>query len=182
VALRERETVPGREELAQAVARYYFKLLAYKDEYEVARLYTNGEFQRQLEAEFEGEYRLQIHLAPPWSLNPRDRATGRHRKWTLGAWMFPVLRLLARGRFLRGTPFDPCGWTAHRRLERRLIREYETRVEELLAGLSPDSYDVAVEIARIPEHVRGFDTVKEEQLAQAREKEAELLAAFHRRH
>jgi indolepyruvate ferredoxin oxidoreductase len=181
VILREREAVPGREALALAVARYYFKLLAYKDEYEVARLYTNGEFQRQLEAEFEGDYRLQIHLAPPWSLNPRDRATGRHRKWTLGAWMFPVLRLLARGRFLRGTPFDPCGWTAHRRLERRLIREYEARVEELLAGLSPDSYDVAVEIARIPEHVRGFDTVKEEQLAQAREKEAELLAAFHRR-
>ena len=180
VARREREAAPGREGLALAVARYYFKLLAYKDEYEVARLYTNGEFTRQLEAEFEGDYRLQIHLAPPWSLNPRDRATGRHRKWTLGAWMFPVLRLLARGRFLRGTPFDPCGWTAHRRLERQLIREYEARVEELLAGLSPDSFDVAVEIASIPEHIRGFDTVKEEQLAQAREKEAELLAAFHR--
>jgi indolepyruvate ferredoxin oxidoreductase len=181
VARRERETVPGREDLALAVARYYFKLLAYKDEYEVARLYTNGEFTRQLEAEFEGDYRLQIHLAPPWSLNPRDRATGRHRKWTLGAWIFPVLRLLARGRILRGTPFDPCGWTAHRRLERRLIREYEARVEELLAGLSPDSFDVAVEIARMPEHIRGFDTVKEEQLAQAREKESELLAAFQRR-
>ncbi|TFG92859.1 MAG: indolepyruvate ferredoxin oxidoreductase family protein, partial [Myxococcales bacterium] len=177
VARRENEAVPGREELSLAVARYYFKLLAYKDEYEVARLYTNGEFTRQLEAEFEGDYRLQIHLAPPWSLNPRDRATGRHRKWTLGAWMFPVLRVLARGRFLRGTPFDPCGWTAHRRLERRLIREYEARVEELLAGLSPDSFDVAVEIARMPEHIRGFDTVKEEQLAQAREKATELLAA-----
>jgi len=181
VARREREVAPGREDLSLAVARYYFKLLAYKDEYEVARLYTNGEFARQLEAEFEGDYRVKIHLAPPWSLNPRDRATGRHRKWTLGAWMFPVLRVLARGRFLRGTPFDPFGWTAHRRLERRLIRDYEARVEELLAGLSPDSFDVAVEIARIPEHVRGFDTVKEEQLAQAREKEAELLAAFHRR-
>jgi indolepyruvate ferredoxin oxidoreductase len=181
VARREQELLPGREDLALAVARYYFKLLAYKDEYEVARLYTNGEFTRQLETEFEGDYRLQIHLAPPWSLNPRERATGRHRKWTLGAWMFPVLRLLARGRFLRGTPFDPCGWTAHRRLERRLIREYETRVEELLAGLSPDNVDVAAEIARVPEHIRGFDTVKEEQLAQAREKEKELLAAFHRR-
>jgi len=181
VARREREAVPGREGLAFAVARYYAKLLAYKDEYEVARLYTNGEFVRQLEAEFEGDYRLELHLAPPWSLNPRDRATGRHRKWTLGPWMFPVLRLLARGRFLRGTPFDPFGWTAHRRLERRLIRDYETRVEELLAGLSPESFDLAVEIANIPEHIRGFDTVKEEQLAQAREKEAELLASFHQR-
>jgi indolepyruvate ferredoxin oxidoreductase len=92
--------------------------------------------------------------------------------------MFPVLRLLARGKFLRGTPFDPCGWTAHRRLERRLVREYEARVEELLAGLSPGNHELAVEIARIPEQIRGFDTVKEEQLAHARAKEAELLAAF----
>jgi len=178
VAAREREETPGREALAEAVARYYFKLLAYKDEYEVARLYTNGEFARQLAAEFEGDYKIQIHLAPPWSLNPREAATGRHRKWTLGAWMFVVLRIMARGRFLRGTPFDPFGWSAHRRLERRLIGEYEARVEELLAGLSPESSELAVEIARIPELVRGFDTVKEEHLEHARAKEAELLAAF----
>jgi indolepyruvate ferredoxin oxidoreductase len=178
VAARERERAPGREGLALAVARYYAKLLAYKDEYEVARLYTNGEFRRQLEAEFEGGYRLQLHLAPPWGLNPRDPATGRHRKWTFGAWMFPVLALLARGKLLRGTPFDPCGWTAHRRLERRLVRDYEARVEQLLAGLSPESFDLAVEIARIPELIRGFDSVKEEQLEQARAREAELLAAF----
>jgi indolepyruvate ferredoxin oxidoreductase len=92
-----------------------------------------------------------------------------------------VLRVLSRGRFLRGTPFDPFGWTAHRRLERQLIREYESRVEELLAGLTPDNFDLAVEIASVPEHVRGFDTVKEDQLAQAREKEALLLADFRRR-
>ncbi|HZO08208.1 MAG TPA: DUF6537 domain-containing protein, partial [Myxococcota bacterium] len=107
-----------------------------------------------------------------------EAATGRHRKWTLGAWMFVVLRIMARGRFLRGTPFDPFGWSAHRRLERRLIGEYEARVEELLAGLSPESSELAVEIARIPELVRGFDTVKEEHLEHARAKEAELLAAF----
>ncbi len=178
VAQRERASAPGREGLAVAVARYYFKLLAYKDEYEVARLWTNGGFTRQLEAEFEGGYRLELHLAPPWSLNPRDPRTGRHRKWTFGPWIFPVLRLLARGRTLRGTPFDPCGWTAHRRLERQLVREYEARVEELLAGLSPESFDLAVEIARLPEQIRGFDSVKEEQLAHAREKEAELVAAF----
>jgi indolepyruvate ferredoxin oxidoreductase len=178
VAARERERAPGREGLALAVARSYAKLLAYKDEYEVARLYTDGEFARQLAAEFEGGYRLQIHLAPPWSLNPRDPLTGRHRKWTIGAWIFPLLRLLARGRILRGTPFDPFGWTAHRRLERQLVRDYETRVDELLEGLSPESFDLAVEIARIPELVRGFDSVKEEQLAHARAKEQELLAAF----
>ena len=178
VAAREREATPGQSALAEAVARYYFKLLAYKDEYEVARLYTNGDFARQISAEFEGDYKLRIHLAPPWSLNPRDAATGRHRKWTLGAWMFPVLRVLALGRVLRGTPFDPCGWTAHRRLERKLIRDYEARLEELLAGLSPESAELAVEIARIPELIRGFDTVKEEQLEHARAKETELVAAF----
>src|SRR4030095_6913845 len=124
---------PGRSALAEAVARYYFKLLAYKDEYEVARLYTNGEFARQLAAEFEGDYKVQIHLAPPWSLNPRDAATGPHRQWTLRAW------------------------PPHRRLDRRLIRDYEARVEELLAGLSPETSDLAVEIARLPELVRGFD-------------------------
>jgi indolepyruvate ferredoxin oxidoreductase len=178
VAERERECAPGREGLARAVARGYFKLLAYKDEYEVARLYTNGEFARQLAAEFEGEYRLRLHLAPPWRFNPRDPLTGRHRKWTFGAWIFPLLRLLARGRVLRGTPLDPFGFSAHRRLERRLVRDYEARVEELLAGLSPESFELAVEIARIPELVRGFDSVKEEQLGHARAKEAELLAAF----
>ncbi len=178
VAERERERAPGREGLALAVARTYFKLRATKDEYEVARLWTNGEFARQLEAEFEGEYRLELHLAPPWRLNPRDPRTGRHRKWAFGPWMFRVLRLLARGKVLRGTPFDPCGWSAHRRLERQLVRDYEARVEELLAGLSPESFDLAVEIARIPELIRGFDSVKEEQLAHARAKEAELLAAF----
>jgi indolepyruvate ferredoxin oxidoreductase len=178
VAERERARAPGREGLALAVARYYFKLLAYKDEYEVARLWTNGDFARQLEAEFEGEYRLELHLAPPWSLNPRDPRTGRHRKWNFGPWVFPLLRLLARGKVLRGTPFDPCGWSAHRRLERRLVRDYEARVEELLVGLSPETFELAVEIARIPELIRGFDSVKEEQLAHARAKEQELLAAF----
>jgi indolepyruvate ferredoxin oxidoreductase len=178
VAAREREAAPGRTGLAEAVARYYFKLLAYKDEYEVARLYTDGEFRRQLEAEFEGDYRVELHFAPPWAFNPRDARTGRHRKWALGPWMFRVLSLLRHGKVLRGTPFDPCGWTAHRRLERQVLRDYEARMAELLAGLTPDAHEVAVEIARIPELIRGFDTVKEEHLAHARAKEAELLEAF----
>jgi len=178
VAAREREAAPGCSGLAAAIARGYARLLAYKDEYEVARLYSDGEFRRQLESEFEGEYRIELHLAPPWAFNPRDARTGRRRKWVLGPWIFRVLSLLRHGRWLRGTPLDPFGWSAHRRLERRLIRDYEARVAELIAGLGPDSHATAVEIARLPERIRGFDTVKEEQLAHARAKEAELLAAF----
>jgi indolepyruvate ferredoxin oxidoreductase len=182
VAAREREVAPGSSRLAEAVARAHFKLLAYKDEYEVARLYTNGELERQLEREFEGGYSLTVHLAPqflPGFLAPRDGRTGRIRKWEIpAALILPVFRGMARLRFLRGTPFDPFGWTAHRRLERELVRAYEARVAELVAGLAAGNLDLAAQIAGLPEQIRGFDTVKEQSLAQVREKEQELLAAF----
>ncbi len=177
VAAREEKTCTGRAELAEAVARYYAKLLSYKDEYEVARLYSDGEFRSQLAREFEGDYRLQIHLAPQF-LNRRDPDTGRARKWTLGPWMFPALALLARFRFLRGTVLDPFGRTEHRRRERALIGEYERTVELLLETLAPDNHALAVEIAMLPEQIRGYDLVKDEQLAHAKDKEAQLLAAF----
>jgi indolepyruvate ferredoxin oxidoreductase len=175
VAERERSLGSGTP-LAEAVARYYFKLLAYKDEYEVARLYSDGSFHRQLESEFEGDYRLELHLAP--QLFPRDSATGRVRKVAVGGWIFPAFRLLAKLRFLRGTPLDPFGRTAHRRLERELVRDYEASVETLLDGLDAESRELAVAIASLPEQIRGFDVVKERHLEQVREKQAELLAAF----
>jgi indolepyruvate ferredoxin oxidoreductase len=189
VAERERALADGRDDLARAAARYYFKLLAYKDEYEVARLFTDGSFRRQLEAEFEGDYRVEWHAAPPRIPLPlvdrvfdrRDPITGRTRKIALGPWMFRFLAVLAKFKFLRGTPFDPFGRTEHRRLERRLIGEYERTIEELLDGLGPENRDLAVAIASLPEHVRGFETVKEEQLAAAQAKQAELLDAFRRR-
>jgi indolepyruvate ferredoxin oxidoreductase len=177
VAARERERTPGRAGLAEAVARYYFKLLAYKDEYEVARLWTDGSFRRQLEREFESWDRVELHLAPQIA-NPRDPDTGRARKWVLGPWVFRGLALLARLKFLRGTPFDPSGWTAHRRRERELIREYEQTIEELLARLSPERHGIAVQIASIPEQIRGFDLVKDEHLSKAGAKQAELLDAL----
>jgi indolepyruvate ferredoxin oxidoreductase len=185
VAAREAEAAPGSERLAGAVARAYAKLLAYKDEYEVARLYTNGDLERQLEREFEGDWSLSVHLAPqflPAFLAPRDARTGRVRKWELPGWLvLPGFRALARLRFLRGTPFDPFGRTAHRRLERRLPEEYAATVEQLLAALAPGNLEAAVAIAELPERIRGFDTVKERSLEQVREKERELLAAFHAR-
>ncbi|MEE9608987.1 MAG: indolepyruvate ferredoxin oxidoreductase family protein [Myxococcota bacterium] len=176
VAARERELGDDRADLGRAVARYYFKLLAYKDEYEVARLYTTSEFDSQLEREFEGDYKVQLHLAPQFF--PRRRATGRPRKITFGRWIFALFRILAAFRFLRGTPFDPLQLMAHRKLERRLIAQYEATVDELLSGLTVETRDLAVEIASIPEHIRGFADVKERHLQEARQKEADLLAAF----
>ncbi|MFQ5514436.1 MAG: indolepyruvate ferredoxin oxidoreductase family protein [Myxococcota bacterium] len=179
VAEQERKLGDGHSGLAEAVARSYHKLLAYKDEYEVARLYSDGEFRRQLAREFEGPYGLRLHLAPQ-ILNPRDPTTGRARKRSFGPWIFGALALLARLRGLRGTRLDPFGWTAHRRMERRLSREYESTVERLLAGLDEANHELAVEIARLPEAIRGFDVVKEAAVAEVRAREAELLASFER--
>jgi indolepyruvate ferredoxin oxidoreductase len=167
----------GRGGLAEAVARSYAKLLAYKDEYEVARLYTRTDFRSELEAAFEGDYRIRIHLAPPL-LAKRDPATGRLRKRAYGPWMLRAFALLARLKRLRGTPFDVFGHQRHRRLERRLIRDYEQRIEELLAALDQDNHPIAVEIAGLPEKVRGFEHIKEANLRKARVREEQLLAAF----
>ncbi|HXZ85431.1 MAG TPA: indolepyruvate ferredoxin oxidoreductase family protein, partial [Myxococcota bacterium] len=177
IAARERELAPQGDALARAVARYYFKLLACKDEYEIARLWTGPEFRAQLEAQFEGDYRLELHLAPQ-ILNKRDPDTGRARKLALGPWFFGVLRVLAKLKFLRGGPLDVFGMTKHRRTERALIGEYERILDELADGLTRENLELAVQIASTPEHIRGYDTVKERHLEEARAKQAELLAAF----
>ncbi len=169
--------VPGRDELAWAVARGHFKLLAVKDEYEVARLFTSGEFEAKLRRQFEGDVRLTFHLAPP-ILGERDPETGRLRKREFGPWVFRVFKLLARLKRLRGTPLDVFGYTAERRRERALAGEYEALVEELLAGLAPGNHGLAVELASLPEHVRGFGHVKEANLRATKAREAELLARF----
>ena len=173
----ESARVRGRTELSEAVARYYFKLLAYKDEYEVARLYTSGDFLAQLRRQFEGQPKLRIHLAPPF-LAERDRQTGHLRKRAYGPWVLRAMTYLARLKWLRGTPFDPFGYSAERRLERRLIAGYESVIEEALAALGPETYDIAVELARLPEQIRGFGHVKERHLRTAKQREGELLAAL----
>jgi indolepyruvate ferredoxin oxidoreductase len=177
IAARERGVAPSSDALARAVARYYFKLLAYKDEYEIARLWTGPEFRAQLEAQFEGEYELELHLAPQ-ILNKRDPDTGRAKKLALGQWFLGALRILAKLKFLRGGPLDVFGMTRHRREERALIGEYERILDELQDGLTRDNLELAVQIAGIPEHIRGYDTVKERHLEEARGKLSELLAAF----
>ncbi len=162
--------------LAEAVARYAFKVMAYKDEYEVARLYTDGTFDAQIAEEFEGDYQVHIHLAP--QMLPRSPLTGRPVKLKLGRWFMRVLAVMAKLRFLRGTRLDPTQLMAHRRLEQQLIRDYEQLVDTIAAGLGPDTRDVAIELASLPEHVRGFDDIKEENLETARSKERDLLGRF----
>ncbi len=177
VEARESERTPGQSDLARAAARYYFKLLAYKDEYEVARLYTQGEFMARLNERFEGGFKLRFHLAPPL-LGRRDPETGHLTKREYGSWMYSVFKALAKLRGVRGTPFDIFGYTAERRQERALIADYETLVEELLAKLSPENHDVAVELASMPERIRGFGHIKERHLAEAKMHQSELLNSF----
>ncbi len=173
----EAKRAKGRTGLAMAVARYHYKLLAYKDEYEVARLFTDGRFERQIRDQFSGEVRLSFHLAAPL-LAPPDPDTGRPRKTTFGPWLMRFLPLLARLKRLRGTPFDVFGHSAERRRERRLIAEYESLVEEILGDLNPDNHGPAVELASLPEHIRGFGPVKAASIATVKEREAVLARAF----
>ena len=165
----------AQQRLSKAVARYYFKLLAYKDEYEVARLYSDATFRKQLEAQFEGDYQLQFHVAPSWLSKP-DAVTGQPRKRSFGPWMLKAFGVLARFKFLRGSVLDPFGHSAERRLERELIEEYEANVAYLLAELNTGNYRTAVALAEIPEQIRGYGHVKEAALAKAREQATQLKA------
>jgi indolepyruvate ferredoxin oxidoreductase len=167
----------GSTKLTEAVARYYAKLLAYKDEYEVARLHANGEFAKKIEGMFEGDFRLVYHLSPPL-LARADPVTGEPRKMKFGAWMLPVFKLLSRLKGLRGTALDVFGYTEERRTERALVQEYERTVETLLAGLHAQNSAVAVEIASLPESIRGFGHIKMKSIAAARKQREELLARF----
>jgi len=174
----EGEKARGKAGLAEAVARNLYKLMAYKDEYEVARLFTDGGFQRQLGETFQGQYKMKFHLAPPL-LAPRDPATGHLQKMTFGAWMMPGFRTLAKLKFLRGSWLDPFGKSAERKMERKLIAEYQATVRTLLNGLTPDNHALALEIADIPDAIRGYGHIKEKSIAEAKAKEAELLKAWH---
>ncbi|MEO7744342.1 MAG: indolepyruvate ferredoxin oxidoreductase family protein [Usitatibacter sp.] len=173
----EAERAGGKTELTAAVARYLFKLMAYKDEYEVARLYTDSDFLARVASQFEGDYRLNLHLAPPlWAKN--DPVTGEPRKRVFGPWMLGAMRVLAKMKGLRGTAFDVFGYSAERRTERQLIEDYVKTVEELLAALDNKRLPLAVEIAAMPEFIRGYGPVKERHLKETRAREARLLAEW----
>ncbi len=159
--------------LSEAVARYLFKLMAYKDEYEVARLHTDPAFTARIADMFEGDYKLVHHLAPP--LSAAKDAQGHLVKQSYQPWIRSAFGVLAKLKGLRGTALDPFGKTEERRTERALIAEYRASVDELLAGLTAEKLPLAVQIARIPEDIRGYGHVKERHLQAARPKWAQLM-------
>lgn len=177
VAAAEATRAPGRSGLTEAVARNFHKLMAYKDEYEVARLFADGAFQQQVDAAFEGKLSYEFHLAPPLFARV-DPHTGEPRKMRLGPWMMKGFRLLAKLKGLRGTAFDLFGRTEERRTERALIADYERTVSELLGALTRENHATAVAIASIPEKIRGFGHVKLRHLTAAKAEEAALLSTF----
>jgi indolepyruvate ferredoxin oxidoreductase len=172
----EQQKSPGFTSLTEAVARYAFKLMAYKDEYEVARLYTSGEFEKRIRETFDGDYKLHFNLAPP--LFAKKDADGHLRKAEYGTWVFGAFRLLAKLKGLRGTALDVFGYTAERKGERRLIADYFATIDTLLATLDHDNHALAVEIASVPEHIRGYGHVKERHLAAAMTRQNDLMTAW----
>jgi indolepyruvate ferredoxin oxidoreductase len=174
----EAARTPGLAGLTRAVALNLYKLMAYKDEYEVARLHVRPDFLARIEAMFEGDYRIVFHLAPPLWAKP-DPVTGEPRKRAFGPWILPLFRLLAGARRLRGTPLDPFGWTAERRADRKAIADYEALIEELLAVLGTDNHALVVELASLPDLVRGYGPVRRRFAAAAKREEARLLHRLH---
>jgi indolepyruvate ferredoxin oxidoreductase len=178
-AAQQREQALGADAslpFTRAVARSLLKLMAYKDEYEVARLYTDGHFRQALQQQFEGDIALEFYMAPP--ILSRAKNGQPPRKIRLGGWMLPAMKLLARLRRLRGTPLDPFGKTEERRMERELVERYIERVQSLLPALNAERLKTATEIASLPLSMRGFGHVKIANVALARAREAELLHRF----
>jgi len=172
----EQKIADGAESFTRAVAEGFFHLMAYKDEYEIARLLTHEAFLRQIRAQFSGDLKIKHHLAPPL-FTRRDRQTGKIRKLAFGIWIRPVLRLLARFKFLRGTPFDGFGYTRERRAERARIVEYEQMIGEICSSLSPANLSTATEIVALASTIRGYGHVKEQNVQKAARRMAQLRAS-----
>jgi len=174
--VRQAESRLGKTSLTEAVARYLFKLMAYKDEYEVARLHTDPAFQAKIAEQFEGNYELRLHLAPP--LFARKNEKGELVKQQYGPWMLKAMGVLAKFKGLRGSALDIFGRTEERRMERALIDQYRTDVQKLLSGLTADNHALALEIATLPEQIRGFGHVKERNYKATQLRREALLARW----
>ena len=172
----ERTKTPGKSGFADAVARYLFKLMAVKDEYEVARLYTDGAFAKQVAAAFEGDLRFEFHLAPP-ILGKTDHQ-GHPKKTTFGPWMMQGFKALAMMRFMRGTVLDPFGRMPERVMEKNLLMDYRTVLTELIGKLDDNNHALAIAVAALPEKIRGYGHVKERNVKKTKGEELELLAQF----
>ena len=178
IAALESARVPGARDLTEAVARYLFKLMAFKDEFEVARLYAGEAFRRQLEETFEGDLRLELHLAPPIPFLQRKTDFGGSRKMTFGPWMFRAMKLLARLKWMRGSWIDITRFNNDRIVERRLLADYEALLDELLRSLRPENHAAAVALARLPEKIRGFGHIKARHVETADLERERLMAEY----
>lgn len=163
--------------LTSAVARNLAKLMSYKDEYEVARLHASSAQAARVAAQFEGDFKLKFHLAPPL-IARKDPSTGRPRKMEFGGWMLPLFNMLQKGKGLRGSAFDIFGYTAERKMERRLIGEYQAMIADVIARLTPDNLAAAVALAELPDEIRGYGYIKDDNVAKAEVKKAALLKTF----
>jgi indolepyruvate ferredoxin oxidoreductase len=168
---------PASTELTEAVARNYFKLLAYKDEYEVARLYTEAGFLERLRSEYQGELAPRFYFSPPL-IAGIDPNSGRPKKYEFGSWILGPLRLLARVRFLRGTALDVFSYTAERRMERRLIDEYDRLLSGLCNCLDETHFAAALELASLPDQIRGFGPIKEAAVVTADARREEIIESW----
>jgi indolepyruvate ferredoxin oxidoreductase len=182
--LREKEkALNAKLPLTRAVAVNLAKLMAYKDEYEVARLYADPAYLDKLREQFEGEpgrdYKLMFHLAPP--LFAKRDEHGHLVKQTFGAWMLPAFRVLAKMKRLRGTSLDVFGKTAERRTERRMIADYLALVDEFCSTLDEDRFDTALQLAKLPDEIRGFGHVKERNMAAVAKKRERLIERYRAR-
>ena len=175
----EKEKFGKKRDLTNAVARNLFKLMSYKDEYEVARLFTNGDFEKQIAETFDGDFSLNYHLAPP-IIGFGKKPNGRPRKKAFGPWMMRAFRLLAKYKHLRGTKWDLFGRTAERKMERQLISDYRSEVEGLLGKLNESNHHFAVAIARLPDDIRGFGPVKELAVRKTDDKRKDLVSQFNK--
>ncbi|WP_163834642.1 indolepyruvate ferredoxin oxidoreductase family protein [Spartinivicinus ruber] len=180
VATKEHEKCKGQEQLAKAVAENYGKLLAYKDEYEVARLYSDNHFWKLIDQQFEGNYKVAFHLAPPL-LSKRNPATGLPEKRQFGPWLKPLMKGLAQLKWLRNTPFDPFSYTSDRKLEKMLINNYEEDIALILEKLNLFNYEIAIQIAKLPSKIKGFGHIKEQSYQQVHQEFEELLKHFRSR-
>jgi indolepyruvate ferredoxin oxidoreductase len=176
VRAEEAKHTPEYTGLSEAVAKYLFKLMAYKDEYEVARLYSSPAFLKQIEDTFEGDIKLHLNLAPP--LFAKKDSDGHLIKQEFGAWALPAIKTLRHMKFLRGTAFDVFGKTEERKMERALIDDYKRDIGAVVVKLSVSNHTEAVRFARLPEHIRGFGHVKEKHVAKVKAQWAELMAKF----
>jgi indolepyruvate ferredoxin oxidoreductase len=173
----ENTAVPGSQQLALTVARNFAKLLAYKDEYEVARLYARPAFAESVRAQFEGDYKVRFNLAPPLFAK-RDPTNGHLKKSEYGPWMIHAMRFLARLKFLRGTAFDLFGYTAERKMERALAADYEASMRAAFRKLAPANLTAVVALAAVPDMIKGYGHVKEATIVLAKRRERELMVAM----